>query len=184
MACRGLNQPSLRLLLCFALATAQSALAAAPGRNGGMAAGFQSAPKVIDVALGSAGVLRGQVATREGRPAAGTPIVLFKADKPVARTEADQIGHFEFNNLSGGVYVMATPGGGQLCRAWAPGTAPPAAVPRALLVLDNAVIRGQTFCPTSLYEWFETHPVLGYTAVTAAIALPIILINMDDDSAS
>jgi hypothetical protein len=50
-----------------------------------------------------------------------------------------------------------------------------------LVVTNSEVVRGQTFCPTSLYEWFETHPVLGYTAVTAAIALPIILFNLDDD---
>jgi hypothetical protein len=163
----------------------QVVLAVAPGNaEGRLAGGFQSAPKVIDVELGQSGSLQGQVATRDGTPAGGTPIVLFRGDVAVARTEADQQGRFAFGNLPGGVYVLAAPSGGHICRVWARGTAPPTATEQVLLVTNTAIVRGQTFCPTSLYEWFETHPVLGYTAVTAAIAIPIILINSDDDSAS
>jgi hypothetical protein len=102
----------------------------------------------------------------------------------VAWTKTDERGRFAFGSLPGGLYVLATPHGGQICRVWEPGTAPPAAADDVLLISDTAVVRGQTFCPTSLYEWFETHPLLGYTAVAAAIAVPIILINSDDDSAS
>jgi hypothetical protein len=149
-----------------------------------MAAAFQAAPKVADVALGPSGVLQGQVATRDGTPGAGTPVVLFRGETPVGKTTADEKGRFAFTNLQGGMFVLAAPTGGHICRVWAPGTAPPASASEALLVTETAVIRGQTFCPTSLYEWFETHPVLGYTAVTAAIALPIILINMDDDDSA
>jgi hypothetical protein len=119
---------------------------------------------------------------QQGAASQATPIVLFKNGRAVARTQTNDRGAFVFGNVRGGVYVVAAPGAGQICRVWAPGTAPPAAAPQTLLVAQTPIARGQIFTPTSLYEWFEMHPVLGYTLATAAIALPIILITQEDEA--
>jgi hypothetical protein len=177
------SRPLIRFLIAAGFVSGAVILLRLPAWAGGrMAASLQAAPKVSDVALGPSGELRGQVVTRDGTPAAGTPIMLFRGEQAVARTQADEQGSFAFGHVAGGVYVLAAPSGGQICRAWSPGVAPPAAAPEVLVVTETAIVRGQTFCPTSLYEWFETHPLLGYTAVTAAIAVPIILITQDDDA--
>ena len=176
LAARG----SVRVLLSLAMVAAQLATAAAPARL----VAAEGAPMVIDIALDHGGVLRGSVADRQGAAAARVPVTLLHNGNVAAQAKTDEQGSFEFDQVRGGVYLITAGEAGQICRAWAPGTAPPAAVTRVLVVADSAVSRGQLFAPTSLYEWFETHPVLGYTLVTAAIALPIILANLDDDDSA
>jgi hypothetical protein len=124
------------------------------------------------------------VVDRQGAPIAALPLVLFQYGRPIARTQTNEGGAFAFGNVRGGVYVVAAPCAGQICRVWSAGTAPPAAAPQTLLVAKAPVTRGQSFSPTSLYEWFEMHPVLGYTLATAAIALPIILITEEQEEDS
>jgi hypothetical protein len=173
--------PSVRrLVVTTALVLAQLAFSAAPATHG--YAGERT-PPIVDVASDARSQLWGQLVDRQGVAATATPIVLFKNGRAIARAQTNDEGKFVFGNVRGGVYVVAAPGAGQICRVWAPGTAPPTATPQTLLVAETHITRGQTFCPTSLYEWFEMHPVLGYTLATAAIALPIILITQEDDSA-
>lgn len=184
MALRHAFNPGVRVLLCVALVASQLA-------TGTCRAGESSAqrneprPLVIDVALDANGVLCGQIVTREGQPAKGMPVAVFDArrDGPaVAQGKADDAGWFAIDHFPrGGVFLLATPSGGQLCRVWTQHAAPPSATSQVLVAVDATLVRGQVFCPTSLYEWFETHPVLGYGLATAVIAVPIILLTMDDD---
>ena len=47
------------------------------------------------------------------------------------------------DGIRGGVYLVCTPSEAVVYRAWAPGTAPPAAPNEALIVSGSSIVRGQ-----------------------------------------
>ena len=88
-------------------------------------------------------------------------------------------------DLRGGVYEIATENTARLIRAWTNDVAPPDARSVAVLEAPRLVIRGQQVPRSpvsySLGSWMSSHPVLTYTALTAAIVIPIVAIADDDD---
>ncbi len=170
-------------LACLAiLLTPQVTIARQP--QAGAASADRLSP-IVDIALGPENTLRGQVVDAEGIPVAGAAVALLQGPRPAARTTTDAGGHFLFSEVPGGVYGLATPGAGGIYRLWAPETAPPSANRGALIVAPGAALRGQ--CrgwnwQGRVYEWVSEHYLITYTAIAAAIVIPIVEIADDDDA--
>ena len=177
-------QPSRKLtafvLICSIWLLPVEPVLAARTRGTGQAAPTNPKAAVVvrDVALQAGGVLRGQVVDKQGQPCAGVPVTVTKTGvanaAPVA-ARTDDAGRFQCPDLTGGVYFVETADGGAICRLWAPNTAPPAAVPAALVVQGQGPVRANL---ANLSPWGWTLIGLG---VAAAIAIPLILSQDDDD---
>ena len=89
----------------------------------------ESAPAAMisDVALASGGVFSGQVVDVQGRPQAGSSVVVSQPRQVVATATTDEHGQFSIRGLQGGVYQVVAGQGMQLFRLWAADTAPPGA---------------------------------------------------------
>jgi len=134
---------------------------------------------VTDVALTEGGGFSGQVVDGQGRPQAGTSVLVCQQHQVVGTTTTDQQGQFSLGGLHGGVYQVVAGQGMKNVRLWAPGTAPPAARQSALVVAGGEVVRGQG----GLRYWL-TNPWVLALAITAAIAVPIALSNREKSAAS
>jgi hypothetical protein len=168
------------MLICSMwLLPAQQVLAARPPGTGQPTPNAAGAAVVVrDVALQAGGVLRGQVVDKQGQPCARVPVTITKTGvaqaAPVA-ARTDDAGRFLCRDLTGGVYLVETAEGGAICRLWAPHTAPPAAVPAALVVQGEGPVRAN-LANISPLGW----TLIGL-GVAAAIAIPLILTRDDDD---
>jgi hypothetical protein len=142
-----------------------------------------AAPVVRDVALQAGGVLRGQVLDTQGTPAAKTHVVLGQAGQQIAETQTDAQGRFSFGGLKGGVYQLATAQGGAVYRAWAVGTAPPAASADALVINGDTVVRGGMGGGGGggLISFLANPFVLG-AIVVAAVAVPVVVAQQNEGS--
>jgi hypothetical protein len=136
-----------------------------------------------DVALRDGGVLVGQVVNRQGAAQPNTAVAVRYGNHEVVRTATDENGVFAAKGLRGGQYQLVTENGMSSCRLWAADTAPPAARPAALVISGENVVRGQGIA-NGWIEWMKAHPYL--TAGTAAtlVAVPVALVDDDDDSGS
>jgi hypothetical protein len=139
-----------------------------------------------DVALRPGGLLVGQVVDRQGVPQANQTVSIQYGSHEVVRTTTDENGTFAAQGLRGGQYQLVTHDGISVCRLWAPGTAPPAAQPEALVVCGNQVVRGQWGTHGhggplhGSLEWVRAHPYITAGIVAAAIAIPLALADDDD----
>ena len=110
------------------------------------------------------------------------------------RVLTDRNGRFRVRDLRGGSYAVSVDRSTRVLRVWKAGTAPPNTRPSALVVSNDLVMRGQCGTCTGggdcgggcvggygLYDWISDHPVLSYTLLTAAVAVPIIIAADDDD---
>jgi len=151
----------------------------------------------IDLALAQDGMLHGTVLDASGLAAPNTTVRLVQNQRAVAQTVTDAQGRFTIAQVRGGTYLLATSESAGVYRVWAPGTAPPAAKPNALLV-NGPVVRGRigahgggghaggTFGGINLpsihpAQWLRS-PVMIGTAIGGAIAVPVAL--HDDEFAS
>jgi hypothetical protein len=128
--------------------------------------------RVIDIALGTGGELRGRVLDVQGRPAVASRIVVLQDGQLVATVSSGARGAFQTLSLHGGLFQVAVGNHVYVCRGWAAGTAPPAAVDQLLVVPSGVVERGQR--PIS--DLFAD-PLLIGLIVAAAIAIPIAVNN-------
>jgi hypothetical protein len=157
----------------------QQVLAAGPQHPLGDASPSVATGAVRDAALQPGGVLHGQVVDAQGKAVAHAVVRLVRAgveNAPVAVSETNAQGQFEFARLSGGVYRLETAAGGAMYRLWTPDTAPPSATRAALLVQGDSTVRGNL----GGLHWLEW-TLIGI-GVAAAIAIPLAL--ADDDDAS
>jgi hypothetical protein len=129
-------------------------------------------PAATDVALEQDGRLVGQAVDAQGRPLARVGIALRQEHREVARTSADDSGVFAVSGLRGGTYHITAGRAGGTFRLWAANTAPPSAMPAAMLVEDGVQVRGQNPLCCCL-----SNPWVLAAIVTAAIAVPIIVHN-------
>jgi len=107
-------------------------------------------PKTVrDIAMDSGGVLKGQLVDPAGAVQGGAPVSLLRHGQEVAATITDGEGVFALTGLSGGTYQLVAGGMQQDVRLWADGTAPPAAVPSALVVRNDSLARGQILAPVA-----------------------------------
>jgi hypothetical protein len=144
-------------------------------------------PAATDVALhqGAHGnVFAGRVLDQQGAPQADAPVYLLAQGQKLTETRTDQNGGFAFANLRGGVYQVATADALGVYRVWMPGTAPPSAQPTALIVAGDDLVRGQCHklrhCLAGARFWL-THPCVVAGLIGAGVAIPILVINCDDD---
>ena len=135
---------------------------------------FRSAPeasRIVDVALGPQGTFQGVLVDAQGTAMSGAEVLLLRGAAPAETAETDPQGRFAFCGLHGGVYGVVAGGTVQVCRLWAPGTAPPAAIPGLLIAAGGQLVRH-----SPSYDWVSERPLLTYTLITAAIVVPVTLI--------
>ncbi len=119
-----------------------------------------------DVTLARGGVLRGQVINNQGKPVAGASVVIRFAGITVARTKANQDGHYAIKGLRGGVHQVNS----TVTRLWTEGTAP-ASARTSLLNVVGEVVRGQNFVQDPNYipqGQFVQGPIVEGPVVTPA----------------
>jgi hypothetical protein len=135
--------------------------------------------QITDVALGNGGVFAGQVVDSQGVPLAGTDVVVLRNGTAIQQAKTDANGQFSVSNLKGGIYQVVTNRSNGTYRCWASQTAPPSAVPAALVVANNEVVRGSL----GNGGWFQFlgNPWVIAGGVAAAIAIPLAL---DDNGSS
>jgi hypothetical protein len=142
-------------------------------------------PEVLDVALDSHETFGGQVLDPQGATVVGTPVTLFEEAGPVATTTTDARGRFAFHGLRGGLYGLEAAGTVRHYRLWAPRTAPPSARDGVLIVANGPAVRGRLNPVVNrqgaIYSWISEHYLITYTAIAAAIAVPIIVVNENRD---
>ena len=169
-----LKQTALALACCGLIVPTTVLYAAPPQRASSVE---RAALQVVDVQLGADGLLRGQLVNAQAMPIAAADVTLVQNGRPLAMAKTDEHGGFGFQGVRGGTYLLSSAGTHRICRIWMHRTAPPHAVAGVLLNAGDPIVRGQC----RVYDWFELNPVIGYTAVAAAIAVPIILANDDDN---
>jgi hypothetical protein len=133
---------------------------------------------VSDVALGPDGLLRGQVVNSQGLGVAGVTVALWQQGSEVASGITGERGQFALAVSRGGIYQVVAAEGQAICRVWSPQAAPPSAASGVLIVAGTLVVRGQS---SPVYNWIAERPYLFYGGVAAAIAVPLVVLNDDDD---
>ncbi len=154
----------------FAMAVPQAGFAA------GNAVPPAPADVVQDVALDANHSLAGQVFDPQGRPHAGTVIVMRKDGRPIAQTTTGRDGKFAFAQLRPGVYEIASGDSSGVYRVWANRTAPPAATAGILLVDDNGVVRA-----AGQHNW-RRGLLIGGLLITSGVIGGVIGYNVKDAS--
>jgi hypothetical protein len=121
------------------------------------------------------------------QPMRGTAVLVQVNGQTAAATTTDAHGVFAVNGLRGGVHQVVVGDSMQNCRLWATGTAPPQAVPHLRFIPGQGdIVRGQWGPPPSyntMVSWATNPWVIGGVVATA-IAVPVILNNVDDDEGS
>lgn len=151
---------------------------AAPGAAANQTTGEKAV--IRDVALAGGGTLRGQVLDAQGQPVRASEVRVAKmgqGERPTILTaQTDAEGRFAIDGLNGGIYGVETEKGVAFYRLWTANAAPPVAKPAALIVEGDPAVRANL----GRLSW------LGWTliglGVAAAIAIPLILQDDDDDA--
>ena len=146
-------------------------------------------PAILDVELAPGGILSGQVVDAGGAPLGHVSVSVWRDTQEIGRTVSDREGRFAVSGLNGGLHrVVAANGalGMQLCRAWAPDTAPPIAQRGVLVVASGTVARGDgppPVLPPAPVLWMTTPWVLA-GAVVLAVAVPVAVFNHRENKTS
>jgi len=142
--------------------------------------------RVVDVELGTNGVLRGQLVDRQGRQLPISQVQVTNGHQ-TRSTYSNKQGNFLFEGLVGSTYQVQAAGNLQIVRAWAKGTAPPKALDALLIVHDSDIVLGQhcgsPVCGNAIRG--AKHPlsnpfILGGIVATA-VAIPVAIHNRDKD---
>lgn len=144
-------------------------------------------PVVRDVELGKGGLLVGRLLDTNGQPLTAAEVTIASGEKSLATTRTDSQGVFAVSSLRGGVHAISTADNVQVCRLWAPGTAPPQAPKSIELVNDSSVTRGQYGPPPGnrfirKAKVWATNPWIVGGVVAAAVAIPVALSDNDGPS--
>ena len=131
---------------------------------------------VRDVKLDRTQRLHGEVRDAQGQLLPNTDVVLWRGATLVNRTRTDAKARFQFPEVRGGLYRVATPDVTVACRAWTAELAPPNAGESLLVVANLYSARGQQ----PINEVFCFNPFLMGTIVAAAIAIPIAIHDSGD----
>jgi hypothetical protein len=142
--------------------------------------------RVADVELQSGGLLVGQLLDAAAKPLAGADVSILSRGNAIASTHTDASGLFAVAGLRGGIHQVNSGDAAQVCRVWAPGTAPPRTASSLQIVAGEDVVRGQWGPPPGnrflkkAKVWL-TNPFVVGGIVAAAVAIPVALHNADDD---
>lgn len=96
-----------------------------------------------DYLLGQEGVLIGSVLNHSGLPASGLPVQVLHKDQIIATAVSDEKGEFAVQGLRNGQHTVKLGASQQSVRFWSNTAAPPAAMSRMAIVVDEEVVRGQ-----------------------------------------
>lgn len=102
----------------------------------------RAAGQVRDIALQD-GRLQGVVINRQADPLPGRRIRLYSGTTPVAEVVTDAAGRFQVQGLRNGLHGIGPGNSGTVVRFWDQQRAPQTASTKLVLVLDQAIVRGQ-----------------------------------------
>ncbi|MCA9065266.1 MAG: carboxypeptidase regulatory-like domain-containing protein [Planctomycetaceae bacterium] len=129
--------------------------------------------KVTDIALGQNGTLKGQALDSQAAAVANVRVRVVHADRIVAETVSDAEGRFAVAGLRGGAHTIQFAGYQQQVRFWNDAdVAPPNAVSKLALVVNQQTVRGQDGSLT---------PVLVGGGVFVAATVVTLATTLDDD---
>jgi hypothetical protein len=132
-------------------------------------------------------LLLGQVLDESMQPISGLDVAIQSGGQTMATTKTDANGTFAVAGLRGGLHQITTVESIQNCRLWAPGTAPPNAAAHLRFVPgQDTVVRGQWGAgPPNPWmhkaKAMATNPWVIGGVVATAIAVPVLVHNLDDD---
>jgi len=159
----------------------QVATAAQPPFVG--AGGSNPALFVQDVELGSDGELDIQVVDSQGKPFAGTPLIIrqaaaspaVKTPRAVRHEVSGKDGQIVVPRLTPGLYEITSGSLGGIYRLWAPRTAPPKASNGILLINAGGVVRGAG-------GGWQKATLVGGVIITSGVVGGVIGYNLKDAS--
>lgn len=139
---------------------------------------------IRDVALGADGLLTGQLLDEHLRPIADAAVTIQAKEQTIAATRTDANGVFAVAGMHGGVHQITTSETTRVYRLWSPGTAPPLAASTAQVVSGPDVVRGQWGGGGMMDQMkvMATNPFIVGGVIAAAVAIPVIIHNTDDNS--
>lgn len=135
--------------------------------------------KPLDVVLLPGNVISGEVLAADGTRQADAEVVVSVGRYEVTRVSTNQAGEFSVEVPRGGAYVIASGRNASVVRAWTAKGAPPHAQHRVTLAPQTTIVRAQGPVGGGI------NPLLGgllLAGIAAAIAIPIVLNNRDDDA--
>lgn len=135
------DQPSLRRLPATAITPSATTQMAAPDEKPLFST--QETPTIRDVQLSADGQLQGQLVDAQGAPLARTDIELSGLDGVPLTVQSDAQGHFAFQQLKGGTFLLQAHGAATPIRLWSAGTAPSVATNGVLLIATQQTVRGR-----------------------------------------
>ena len=136
-------------------------------------------PKPLDVVLLPGNVIAGEVIAADGTRQADAEVVVSVGRYEVTRVSTNKAGEFSVEVPRGGAYVIASGSNASVVRAWTAKGAPPHAQHRVTLAPQTTIVRAQGPVGGGI------NPLLGgllLAGIAAAIAIPIVLNNRDDDA--
>jgi hypothetical protein len=187
MKCMIRRNPWARLLTWTAMLGVLMPVPATNCAEPRLAGGAQPAREtIVDATLTQSGSLRGVVYSAQGTPLEGVDVLVMTIDGQGVRSRTTAGGEFAVDGLKGGVYQVVAGHGSQVVRAWAEGTAPPAAERQVLIVSDPNVALGQWEPGTFGYflqeaKYTLSNPLVVGGIIAAAVAIPVAIHNADDD---
>lgn len=101
------------------------------------------AVRSTDYLLGQKGMLAGNVVNQQGQPAAGLPVQVLHDGRVIATAYSNEKGEFAVESLRSGIHTVQLGESQQPVRFWNNAAAPPSAVNRMAIVVDEEVVRGQ-----------------------------------------
>ena len=122
----------LSSLMCFPVLAAETTLAKLK----------TSRRSALDLQMGTGGLVRGKVVTRQGKPVSNVEVQLASKRGNAAKIKSSDDGSFAATGLTAGEYQVRIENQSQLVRIWNAETAPPNAAQAGLFVVGTTV-RGQ-----------------------------------------
>jgi hypothetical protein len=123
---------------------------------------------LVDVALAGHGRLQGQFLDANGQPITDSTVQLHNGRALIAQAKTDAGGHFQFENVQGGVYAVVSPQASTGIRAWAPNTAPPSAS-QGILLVGGTAERANLFVNTTGLSLIVVGGIITTTALVASL---------------
>ena len=144
-----------------------------------------------DYLLGQESILAGSVVNQSGLPVAGLPVQVLHKGQVIATALSDDKGEFAVQGLRNGQHTVKVGASQQSVRFWMSKAAPPTAVSRLAIVVDEEVVRGQCGegCAEGCGEGFSGadhrawKTAVGVLLIGGAVATTLAL-TLDDNNSS
>ncbi len=144
-----------------------------------------------DYLLGQESILAGSVVNQSGMPVTGLPVQVLHKGQVIATALSDDKGEFAVRGLRNGQHTVKVGASHQSVRFWMSKAAPPTAVSRLAIVVDEEVVRGQCGegCAEGCGEGFSGadhrawKTAVGVLLIGGAVATTLAL-TLDDNNSS